>query len=781
MLLIYTKTKTMKTLFKTLMCAAVCTGLFACTGTSAPDATAYDIVPRPLSLEKAEGVFKIDAATQLEMPAGNDWEAAATFFKNLLSAPTGFTLATGQGTEGKNVIRVVQNDQVVNPEGYILRITPEVITIDAKTAAGAFYAFQTLRQMLPVEVESAKKVNGVAWAVPCATITDEPRFGYRGMHLDVARHFRTVDEVKTFIDLLAMHKMNRFHWHLTDDQGWRIEIKKYPKLAEIAAWRDSTLVGRYRTGPDAKYDNIRHGGFYTQDEIRDVVKYAQGRFIEIIPEVDLPGHMSALLTAYPEYGVTGGPYKVQGTWGVFEDLLMPSEATFSMLEDIFTEVIDLFPGRYIHLGGDEAIKPQWKNSPDVQAIMRRLKLKNEEEMQNYFVTRIANFISSKGRTVIGWDEILEGGKMPSATIIMAWRGANFGVEAAHHGNRSIMTPTSHCYFDYAQSRGPNEPIGIGGFIPLEKVYSLEPVPAELTPEQAPLIHGVQANIWTEYIKTVPHLQYMMLPRACALAEVQWTPANTKNYGEFVSRLTRLLQRFDVMGVNYAKHVFEAKASIETKPGENVLTLTAASPDWEIRYATKGSKPSVIYDSPVSIKQSGTFTAQTFKNKKPLGPLYQQAFVIHKAVGASVTMEPATPNRSYNPGVGALVNGIEGGPLHTDGTWLGFAGVDVQAVIDLGAPQEIKSVSANFQHLPQSQIYAPKQVTVLVSEDGNEFTNGVEVLPIIEAEGIMKVTATLKPVQARYVKVEVTNYGVIPANMPGQGRRSWLFIDEVEVE
>jgi len=550
----------MKILFKTLMCAVACTGLFACAGPSAPDATAYDIIPRPVSLEKAEGVFKINAATRIEIPTGNDWEAAATFFKNLLSVPTGFTLATGQGTKSTNVIRVVQNDQVANPEGYVLHITPKAITIDARTAAGAFYAFQTLRQMLPVEVESAKKVTDVAWAVPCATITDEPRFGYRGMHLDVCRHFFTTDEVKAYIDLLAMHKMNRFHWHLTEDQGWRIEIKKYPKLTEVGAWRDSTLVGRYTDGSETLYDNTRHGGFYTQDEIRDIVKYAQDRFIEIIPEIDLPGHMSALLAAYPEYGVTGGPYKVQCTWGVFDDLLMPSEATFSMLEDVFTEIIDLFPGRYIHIGGDEAFKPQWKKSPEVQAIMRRLKLKNEEEMQNYFVTRVANFISSKGRTVIGWDEILDGGKLPSATIIMSWRGAKGVIEATHHGNRSILTPCEYCYFDYYQSRKSDEPLAMGGFVSLKKAYSFEPVPKELTPEQAKFIQGVQANVWTEYIKTVPHMQYMMFPRACALSEVQWTPAGAKNYEEFVSRLTRLLQRFDVMDVNYAKHVFETKAA-----------------------------------------------------------------------------------------------------------------------------------------------------------------------------------------------------------------------------
>jgi hexosaminidase len=763
------------------MYAIACIGLSACVATTSPDTSAYDIIPNPAKLEKQEGSFRIDAGTRIAVPPGDDWNNAAVFFKNLLSKSTGFNPEINQNTDNKNVIRIVQNEQIANPEGYALNITPDLITIDAKTAAGAFYAFQTLRQMLPVEVESNQKISDKAWIIPCANVEDAPRFGYRGMMLDVARHFFTVDEVKQFIDLIAMHKMNRFHWHLTDDQGWRIEIKKYPKLTEVGAWRNETLIGHYSARP-RKFDTVRYGGFYTQEEIRDVVKYAQDRFIETVPEVDLPGHMSALLTAYPEYGCTGGPYKVKGDWGVFDDLLMPSEATFTLLDNIFAEVIELFPGKYIHIGGDEAVKNQWKKSPEVQAFIRKNKLKDEEEVQTYFTTRVAEFIRSKGREVIGWDEILEGGDLPTSTIIMSWRGVEGGIHAAKHGNQAIMTPTSYLYFDYYQSKNVNEPLAIGGHLTLEKVYSYEPIPSELTPEQAKLIMGVQGNLWTEYIGEYEKVLYMTLPRACALSEIQWMPANTRNYEEFVGRLTRMLKRFDAMGINYGKHVFEVKVSIETKLGENILTLTCSDAGSEIRYTVDGSTPSVqseLYKTPVSIKQNCTFKAQTFKDGLPSGSIYDQTFVMHKAVGTSVNLSP-NPSKAYNPGSsGALVNGIEGNVKYNDNQWFGFAGSDVTAIIDFGNMQEITSVSTNFLQLPDAWIYAPKTVTVSISSDGNAFEQVSEAKPD-ETEGIVTVKIALQT-QARYLKIEALNLGLIPADKPGQGHKAWTFIDEIIVD
>jgi hexosaminidase len=756
--------------------------LLACTAT-APAENCYEILPRPNSLTKAEGEFKINAQTQIAVPPGEDWNNAAEFFKNLLATPAGFNLTIGQSTDSKNVIRVVQNDQLANAEGYVLNVTPELITIDAGTAAGAFYAFQTLRQMLPSEVEKKQKISRNL-SIPCATIEDAPRFGYRGMMLDVSRHFFTVDEVKSFIDLLALHKMNRFHWHLTDDQGWRIEIKKYPKLTEVGAWRNETLIGHYGDRP-RKFDSTRYGGFYTREQILEVVKYAQDNFIEIVPEVDLPGHMSALLAAYPEYGCIEGTYKVKGDWGVFEDLLMPSEATFVLLEDIFTEVIDMFPGKYIHIGGDEAVKAQWKKSPEVQAFMNQNKMKDEEAVQNYFTTRVAEMIRSKGREVIGWDEILEGGSLPTSTIIMSWRGVEGGIQAARHGNQAIMSPTSYAYLDYYQSKGANEPLAIGGYLPLEQVYSYEPVPenGELTPEQAQLLIGVQANVWTEYIGEFSKVQYMMLPRACAIAEIQWTPAGTKNYEEFVGRLTRLMKRFDAMDVNYAKSLFDVKAEIETKRGENLVTLAQSPAGTEIRYTIDGSIPSAkstLYEMPVSVKQSCTFKAQTFVNKQPAGALYEQNFVMHKAVGASVTMD-ATPYRGYNPGnAGALVNGIEGNVKYNDKQWFGFSERDLTTVIDLGETQEIKSIAANFLHLPDARICVPSLVSFLTSNDGENYEQVFQTKPATDTQGIIKITSSVE-VKARYIKMEALNFGVIFTDKEGRERKAWLFTDEVIVE
>ena len=772
----------MKNLFKSLMCSLVCAGLLSCNEAAIVE-NAYEILPRPTSLTKADGEFSINAQTEIALPPGEDWNKAATFFRDLISAPSGLNLTVGQSTESKNVIRVVQNDQLANPEGYILKVSPDLITVDAATAAGAFYAFQTLRQMLPSTVESREK-NGMKLSVPCVTIEDAPRFGYRGMMLDVARHFFTVDEVKRYIDILALHKMNRFHWHLTDDQGWRIEIKKYPRLTEVGAWRNATLIGHYGDRP-RRFDSIRYGGFYTQAEIAEVVQYAHDNFIEIIPEIDLPGHMSALLAAYPEYGCIDGQHKVEGDWGVFKNLLNPSEATFELLEDIFSEVIALFPGKYIHIGGDEADKTQWKQSSAVQEFMRRNKLKDEEAVQNYFTTRVAEMIRSKGREVIGWDEILEGGSLPTSTIIMSWRGVEGGIQAARHGNKAIMSPTSYAYLDYYQSKGANEPLAIGGYLPLEQVYSYEPIPAngELTAEQSDLLIGVQANVWTEYIGEFSKVEYMMLPRACAIAEIQWTPAGSKDYAEFVGRLTRLMKRFDAMGVNCAKSLFDVKASVETRRGENLINLERTAVNAAIRYTVDGSAPSSkspLYDTAVSVKQSCVFKAQTFLGKDPVGAVYEQSFVMHKAVGATVSID-AIPYRGYNPGSPvALVNGIEGNVKYNDKQWFGFSEKDLTAVIDLGELQDVKSIAVNFLHLPDARICVPSVVRILASKDGENYGQVYETQPSTDTQGIIKLE-TPASVSARYIKLEALNYGIIFTDKEGRERKAWLFIDEIIVE
>ena len=433
----------------------------------------------------------------------------------------------------------------------ILSVTPKEIIIKARTAVGLFYAVQTLRQLLPVEVEKEQKVNGLILSVPACEIKDEPRFVYRGMHLDVCRHMFPVSFIKRYIDMLALNKMNTFHWHLTEDQGWRIEIKKYPRLTEIGAYRKETLVGHGGKEPYV-YDGKPYGGFYTQDEVKDVVAYAKSRFITIIPEIEMPGHALAALAAYPELSCTGGPFEVFPRWGVVPDVYCAGkEETFNFLEDVLTEVIALFPGEYIHIGGDECPKDRWKKCPLCQKRIKDEGLKDEKELQSYFIARIEKFLSSKNKKLVGWDEILEGGIAPEATV-MSWRGTAGGIEAAKQNHDVIMTPSSYVYLDYYQCEPKGQPLAIGGYLPLETVYSYNPMPAELTPAEQKHILGVQGNVWTEYIATTDYLEYMAFPRLIAIAETGWTPEPKKNFKDFLSRFDTVKKRYDILGINYFK-------------------------------------------------------------------------------------------------------------------------------------------------------------------------------------------------------------------------------------
>jgi len=424
--------------------------------------------------------------------------------------------------------------------------------ITGKTEAGVFYGIQTLCKSIP-------DTRGIVQLAP-VQITDAPRFKYRGMHLDVARHFFSVDFVKKYIDMLALHHVNTFHWHLTEDQGWRIEIKKYPFLTKIGSKRAQTVVGHRKSG---KYDSIPYSGFYTQKQIKEVVRYANERYITIVPEIDMPGHMLAALTAYPELGCTGGPYKVAETWGIFDDVLCPgNEKTFEFVENVLSEVIRLFPSKYIHIGGDECLKTKWKVCPKCQERIKSEGLNTdslhlqEHKLQSYFITRVEKFVNSKGRQIIGWDEILEGGLAPNATV-MSWRGIKGGIQAAKSNHKVIMTPNSHLYFDHYQAKDKsNEPLAIGGYSSVEIVYNYEPIPAELNETEAKYVIGSQANLWTEYIATEQQAEYMLLPRLAALSEVQWTKAEQKNYADFLARLPNLTETYEKRGYNFAKHVLK---------------------------------------------------------------------------------------------------------------------------------------------------------------------------------------------------------------------------------
>lgn len=498
--------------------------ILACSSCGVETTANYQVIPLPQEVALSqESPFNLNDGTIIAYPEHNELlKRNAEFLAEYISQSTGHTLQTealAPGSEApKGAITLGLDPAIGNREGYVLTVKADRVTLNGQTENGVFYGIQTLRKSIPAETKATSIL------LPAGSIQDEPRFSYRGMHLDVGRHFFPIEFVKKYIDLLALHNMNTFHWHLTEDQGWRIEIKKYPKLTEIGAWRDRTVIGRNTE----EYDNTRYGGFYTQEQAKEIVKYAGERYITVIPEVDLPGHMLAALAAYPEMGCTGGPYEVCPRWGVFEDVLcIGNEKSMQFLEDVMAEIIDIFPSKYIHIGGDEAPRTRWEKCPKCQARIRTEKLKAdknhtaEDRLQSYCMTRIEKLLNSKGRQIIGWDEILEGDVAPNATV-MSWRGSAGGIKAAQLGHDVIMTPNDYCYFDYYQSEDTrHEPFAIGGFVPLEKVYSLNPT-ASLTEEQAKHILGTQANLWTEYIPTSEQVEYMVLPRMAALAEVQWT-------------------------------------------------------------------------------------------------------------------------------------------------------------------------------------------------------------------------------------------------------------------
>ena len=510
------------------------------------------IIPEPARIQRQSGFFELSGSTRLLISEDLQNYPFLKQFSEKIRLATGISipvmvLSEDTDPHGSIVFKLLDSEEF-GEEGYRLEVQEERISVQASTAAGLYYGMQSLVQLFPVEIESTVPIPLEAWKVPSIRIKDNPRFIWRGMHLDVCRHFFPVSFIKKMLDQMARYKLNTFHWHLTEDQGWRIEIKQYPRLTEIGAWRKETLVGRGLNEPHW-FDGERYGGFYTQDEIREIVEYAADRFITVVPEIEMPGHSTAALAAYPELSCTGGPFEVATHWGIFKDVYCAGkETTFRFLEDVLTEVADLFPGRYVHIGGDECPKDRWCDCPQCQARIESESLKDEDELQSYFIKRIEGILEGMGKRLIGWDEILEGGLAPGATV-MSWRGMDGGIEAANEGHDVVMTPTSHCYFDYYQGKG-SEPLAIGGYTPVKKVYSFEPIPKDIEINLQHHILGAQANVWTEFITTYRHVEYMVFPRLCALAEVVWSPARVKDFRDFTGRLDAHLRRFAVLDVNF---------------------------------------------------------------------------------------------------------------------------------------------------------------------------------------------------------------------------------------
>ncbi len=503
------------------------------------------VIPKPAVISEKEGNFTLDKNCSLQYDKSDDEVARiAGFFNEYLGDVYGFGLKPSQ--QGGAIQFKLSSQLQLGKEGYLLKVSPKSIIVTASAPNGLFYGMQTLKQMLPPEADGGKL------AIPAVDIKDQPRFEWRGNMLDVGRHFFPVSFLKKYIDILAMYKINTFHWHLTEDQGWRIEIKKYPLLTEISHWRDSTVVGH--ASRSSEYDGIGYGGFYTQEQAKEIVRYAAERYITVVPEIEMPGHSGAALAAYPNLGCTGGPYHVKCTWGVQKDVYCAGkDETFTFQKDVLDEILEIFPSQFIHIGGDECPKDAWEKCPDCQKRIKVLGLKDEHELQSWFITQIDKYLTSKGRRLIGWDEILEGGLAPQATV-MSWRGIEGGIEAAKQHHDVVMSPTTHMYLDYYQSEDrDNEPQAIGGFLPVEKVYGYEPIPDELSQEEAKYILGVQSNLWTEYIATTTKAEYMLLPRLQAEAEVAWTPKNMKSFPDFEKRLNRAYKMLDKLGINYREH------------------------------------------------------------------------------------------------------------------------------------------------------------------------------------------------------------------------------------
>lgn len=767
----------------------------------------FDLIPKPHSVQvKAQSpAFWLDAHTTIVHGKGKAARRNAQFLQEYVRHRTGFDLRLSRRAPQANYILLSDGLQASQSEAYRLSVQPSYISIQGASSAGTFYGMQTLRKSLPHNT-MAGQVPGAEKrriAFPEAVIDDAPRFAYRGAHLDVARHYVTPDSVRRFIDMLALHNINRFHWHLTDDQGWRLEIKKYPRLTSVGAQRAQTVIGRNTD----RYDGRPYGGYYTQKECRDLVRYAAERHITIIPEIDLPGHMQAALAAYPELGCTGGPYAVWEKWGVSDDVLCAgNDKIYTFIDDVLDEVIKIFPSEYIHVGGDECPKTRWKTCPKCQAKIKAEALTAdahhtaEERLQSYVIRHAEQHLGRRGRKLIGWDEILEGGLAPSATV-MSWRGEAGGIEAARKGHDVIMSPNSYLYFDYYQTKNTEtEPLAIGGYLPLKTVYSYNPLPKQLTPEQARHIVGVQANLWTEYVPNFRHAEYMLLPRLAALSETQWSKPEDKKYDDFIRRLPHLLDLYREQRYNFAKHVYDVSASYTHEPGRGIVARLSTIDHAPVYYTLDGSVPttaSTPYLEPIVIAGDVQLRAAAFRRvgspRPGAAPRTERSHV--EGEDFKFNLATARPirllqgiNMQYRfAGPTTLVDGLQANNTNFQSArWLGFSREEMEAVIDLGQEQALRSVS--FQAIVEkgSWIFDARRVEISTSPDGEHF------VPVLSRDLPAALETTPNGIaqhhyelpegtRTRYLKVRATPERSIPDwHQAAKGKPGFLFVDEIVV-
>lgn len=773
---------------KTLMLSLVLAAALACC--PEPKQT-IEVVPYPASVEMKAGTFEA-AGAEFHLDAAMD-EASKNVARNFAQQ---LALVSGQAcevTEGKASTGIsFIMDATLPHEAYTLKVGKKGVTVKASGLNGFNYAVQTLKQMLPAEIFGKSEAAEKDWSLPCCVIEDAPRFGYRGMHMDVSRHFFDMDMVKSYLDIMEIHKLNTLHWHLTDDQGWRIEIKKYPRLTEVGSIRNKTIIGHIFESKE--YDNTRYGEemWFSQDQIREIIDYAAAKGIEIIPEIDLPGHMLAALAAYPELGCTGGPYEVWGDWGIADEVLCAgNEKTMLFLEDVLNEVADLFPSEYLHIGGDECPKVYWEKCPKCQAKIKELGLKDTEEfnaehyLQSYVMTRMTNFLEKKGKKIIGWDEILEG-EVAENAIVMSWRGTAGGIKAAQMGHDVIMTPNTFFYLDYYQSEDTaNEPLGIGGYLPVEKCYSYEPFAESMTDEEKAHILGVQANLWTEYIATDEHLEYMLLPRMAALSEVQWCQAENKNWDRFLSSADSFCEIYDAAGYNYAKHIFNARGSVKVENGA-VYAILESQGDTPIRYTLDGSEPdetSALYEGPVRIQDGCTLKAKAFRPGTETRTFSKEIHG-HKAMAKDIVLNTSA-HVHYKAGLPyILVDGIRGTQNFRSGDWAGWRNEPFDITMDMNGETYCK-VTLGAVVIKYDDIFNPSDLIVYTSDNGTDFTEVGKAEFATEGEdvpnGLKEYTVTFPETSAKYLRVVSNPVQAMPEWHARKGHRGFIFFDEIVVE
>ncbi len=747
-----------------------------CSAQSTTGNSPVTVIPLPVSALLNKQSFSINSKTIINMGSG----IAITnllFFNSYLKNVSGLSLSINSigNTNTSNVIRLkLDSLAVTHQEGYNLNTGYDGITLTGHDEAGIFYGLQTLIQLMQPHPGSV--------IVPGYDITDSPRFKYRGMHLDVSRHMFPVSAIKKWINTLALYKINTFHWHLTDDQGWRIEIKKFPGLQNISAYRNETLIGHKKELPH-RFDGVRYGGYYTQDEARDIVRYAAERHIRVIPEIEMPGHALAVLAAYPELGCTGGPYQTASYWGVFNDVYCAgNEKVFSFLEGVLDEIIQIFPSEYIHIGGDECPKEKWKTCPKCQKRMEEEHLQDEHQLQSYFIKRISKYLASRNRRIIGWDEILEGGLVPGSTV-MSWTGEQGGIAAARQHHDVVMTPEKQVYLDYYQSLYATDSLAAGGYLPLSKVYQYEPVPTVLTADEAKYIIGIQANVWSEYLPNVSKAEYMIFPRMLALAEVSWSPNINRNFHLFLSRLENNQKLLQNIGINSSDNYKQITDTLLA--GRNNMPLLKLRSGYEnaaIHYTTDGSQPTYRnrkYRHALLIQKSCTIKARLFKGKISYQDVYNKQFVISKATGKKVVLEsPATSN--YNPvDPWGLVNGTTGSDRYNDGQWFGFSGRDLLATVDLGTQQRVSALGINILNYHWQKMWPPVELIFSASVNGIDYQE-VYRQTDFPVNGINTINHQIIPVKARYIKIKAVNRGIIPNGEYGAGGKALLLVDQLLV-